>query len=730
MGIRRQVLKATDRFVIGCTELAKALVRESFRLGQQLTDSTSAAIMQVVNNDAYYAARRNRIHPGPEIVEKAPDRKMSNFGYVLLANSQDYDETWDSPEYRNVSFVTRESPGTKPERNDAISETTVATEKSIPQQVIELLNAFGRWVVNRIVSMLHLLLMWVPGMGSRAERLASMLGREERRGGGAREFEIDHEHTGLLEDVQTRLHMWIEWSCWVVRRCLYMLLGSRGDREVVDLLSRNLTLRDFRAHTLRRNQNFDNIVRRAGYPFEKNLVSTDDGYQLELHRLPKPESNRVMFLQHGIMDSSYSFVAKGASDGLAFRAFDKGYDVFMGNFRGTSALKHRSDDISAKEYWDFTLDDHANFDIDAFVKEICRIKAKDLGGGGETLDITLVAHSMGAAASLIYVVNKKRGGQDHKLSRMVMMSPAGYHQRIPRMCRYLGPLLDGTLSQWTYTLSIPSEAARQLSSKLVTDAVGLPALRDVIYSFGEMFLGGDFKSTLHPHVKTVTENMIAGTSSKVFRQFWKCYVKGKFLSYDHGPEGNLKAYGTETPVDYMSHYNLVDIPIHFMAGQNDKLIPAKDCFKHYKTLHRHSPHLATCKPFEGRGHIDFTYGLDQEMTNEIFTHAAPPRPQPSPAADPGVASPVARLASPRRRTGTTGIVLGPALRVAEVRPGSSAARSAVIHIGDQITSINKEVVVGQAPEQVMKAMSGPAGEEISVGFTRNGAHKKAALILE
>ncbi len=116
----------------------------------------------------------------------------------------------------------------------------------------------------------------------------------------------------------------LEWMCWVARRCLYMLLGSSNDPEVLHLLSRNLTLRDFRSHTLRRNQNFDTIVRRAGYPFEKVLVSTADGYQLELHRLPKPDSHRVMFLQHGIMDSSYSFIAKGASDGLAFRAFDKG----------------------------------------------------------------------------------------------------------------------------------------------------------------------------------------------------------------------------------------------------------------------------------------------------------------------------------------------------------------------------------------------------------------------
>ena len=154
-----------------------------------------------------------------------------------------------------------------------------------------------------------------------------------------------------------------------------------------------------------------------------------------------------------------------------------------------------------------------------------------------------------------------------------------------------------------------------------------------------MFLGGDFK-TMHSHMEVVTENMVAGTSAKVFLQFWNCYVKKRFLSYDYGPRANLRIYGsvparprltgqlssgasacpppaqllaracasvlletrtralpaslfphpahtpcsTETPVDYMAHYHLIDIPIHFMAGLNDNLIPAKDCFKHYKVL--------------------------------------------------------------------------------------------------------------------------------------------------
>ncbi|KAJ1474127.1 hypothetical protein T484DRAFT_1833567 [Baffinella frigidus] len=36
-----------------------------------------------------------------------------------------------------------------------------------------------------------------------------------------------------------------------------------------------------------------------------------------------------------------------------------GYDVFMGNFRGTSSLRHKKETISAREYWDFTLEENS-----------------------------------------------------------------------------------------------------------------------------------------------------------------------------------------------------------------------------------------------------------------------------------------------------------------------------------------------------------------------------------
>ena len=68
----------------------------------------------------------------------------------------------------------------------------------------------------------------------------------------------------------------------------------------------------------------------------------------------------------------------------------------------------------------------------------------------------------------------------------------------------------------------------------------------------------------------------------MFKQFWNCYSKGKFLSYDYGLVGNRRAYGTDNPVEYFEHYGLIDVPCHFIAGLNDNLIPAKDALKHYK----------------------------------------------------------------------------------------------------------------------------------------------------
>jgi pimeloyl-ACP methyl ester carboxylesterase len=117
----------------------------------------------------------------------------------------------------------------------------------------------------------------------------------------------------------------------------------------------------------------EQIIAQAGYPYEKHLVTTEDGYILTLERIPNPESKHVLYLQHGIFDSSFAWVGNNTG-ALAFYAHDQGYDVFLGNFRGNGDRLHVRRDIRPEEYWDFSINEHAFLDIPAFIESINNTK--------------------------------------------------------------------------------------------------------------------------------------------------------------------------------------------------------------------------------------------------------------------------------------------------------------------------------------------------------------------
>jgi hypothetical protein len=124
-------------------------------------------------------------------------------------------------------------------------------------------------------------------------------------------------------------------------------------------------------------RNKEELVRSAGYPYEKHSVVTSDGYTLTLERIPRHGATRCVYLQHGVLDNSFAWIATGATS-LAFRAYDGGADVWMGNFRGAADEKHSNPSISPRQYWDFSLNEHAFCDIPAFVSGILTIKASEL----------------------------------------------------------------------------------------------------------------------------------------------------------------------------------------------------------------------------------------------------------------------------------------------------------------------------------------------------------------
>lgn len=84
--------------------------------------------------------------------------------------------------------------------------------------------------------------------------------------------------------------------------------------------------------------NTTTLIKSKGYPAEAHEVTTQDGYILTVHRIPNP-NKPVVFLQHGLLDGSHTFVMNFPNQSLGFYLYDAGYDVWMGNMRGTFKFK-------------------------------------------------------------------------------------------------------------------------------------------------------------------------------------------------------------------------------------------------------------------------------------------------------------------------------------------------------------------------------------------------------
>ena len=102
------------------------------------------------------------------------------------------------------------------------------------------------------------------------------------------------------------------------------------------------------------------MIHHRGYRAEAHRVITDDFYVLELHRiLPRaPISDeklrKVVYLHHGMVLDGHVWIVNANENSLAYMLSDRGYDVWLGNSRGTRySRQHLFLDPKKEKYWDF-----------------------------------------------------------------------------------------------------------------------------------------------------------------------------------------------------------------------------------------------------------------------------------------------------------------------------------------------------------------------------------------
>ena len=131
------------------------------------------------------------------------------------------------------------------------------------------------------------------------------------------------------------------------------------------------------------------VMNATGYACKEYTVETHDGFLLGLQRISRgtASSNGTkrlpVLLQHGLLQGGDCWVLNLPGQSLAFILADEGFDVWIANGRGTQwSHGHKKYSKHDREYWDWTWDELAEFDLPAmlaFVMETTESKVFYVG---------------------------------------------------------------------------------------------------------------------------------------------------------------------------------------------------------------------------------------------------------------------------------------------------------------------------------------------------------------
>lgn len=385
------------------------------------------------------------------------------------------------------------------------------------------------------------------------------------------------------------------------------------------------------------------VITELGYPYEAIHVITSDGYVLLLERIPRRDSRKAVYLQHGILDSSMGWVSNGVVGSPAFAAFDQGYDVFLGNFRGLVSREHNDKNISSQQYWRYSINEHGTEDIPAMIEKIHQVKTSELKlsqpeiveetDNNQPFQLCAICHSLGGAAMLMYVVTRQIEEKPHRLSRLILLSPAGFHHDsnlVFTLVEYIFLTLAPIMAPLIPAFYIPTRFFRMLLNKLARDFHNYPAVGGVVQTLMSCVVGGDSSNWVGvlglPHYNM---NDMPGVSFNAVLHLAQMKRSGKFRMYDYGSAStNLEVYGSPEPLDIGEYYGFIDIPVDLVAGRHDTVIKPSMVRKHYRLMKKSGVNVIY-NEFE-YAHLDFTFSHHEEllafvMSRVLLVDPAPKR---------------------------------------------------------------------------------------------------------
>lgn len=366
------------------------------------------------------------------------------------------------------------------------------------------------------------------------------------------------------------------------------------------------------------------LVEEKGYPFEEYTCETKDGYLLTMHRIPHgkdadptSEARPPVLLKHGVLDSSYTWVANAPDQSLGFLAADAGYDVWMGNNRGNSfSEKHVRVHPSTAAFWDFSFHEMGVFDLPAEITCLLRYT-----NAAPEQKVAIVAHSQGTSQTLAALSLDEDAELAKKISTAVLLAPVAFlgHAASPMLEFYAKATSDDELFQmlgrrsFMHSTSFLKVAFPMICEenpekcvRVLWEMVSVPD-HDWRYNFDPTY---NINTTRLPVYASFVP---AGISTKALVHFAQLMRtldqtgQSKFQQFDYGPEKNLFMYGSSKPPEY--NLSRISTPIAIFSGERDALGNNQDVNTLAETL-KNTGSLVDARRLPHVRHCDFIWGSE------------------------------------------------------------------------------------------------------------------------
>lgn len=194
-----------------------------------------------------------------------------------------------------------------------------------------------------------------------------------------------------------------------------------------------------------------------GYPCENYSIATTDNYLLTVFRIPYSHRNHsgsmankpAVILVHCLFTSSDMWLLSGPDNALPYMLADAGYDVWLANVRGTVYSEHKYLSPETDDFWDFSMDEIALYDMPATIDYI-------IASTGQS-SVHYIGFSQGAIVFMMLM--SKQPSYNEKIRTSHLMGPGVF------LCRLKSPptkFAAEVATQNSILKNIPNISAQQI----------------------------------------------------------------------------------------------------------------------------------------------------------------------------------------------------------------------------------------------------------------------------